>query len=99
LAQREEIALGRAGGQSVRESGGDQTFTVEGVAGAARNADRLGSYRANTAHALASARASRSNTKLVSNLVLRGRIPFQALEHASHQVPPPIITSSELGRR
>ena len=76
LAQREEIALGRARGQSVRLIAailGRSPSTVSREL--RRNADRLGGYRATTAHALAYARASRPKpAKLVTNLVLRGKV-------------------------
>jgi transposase, IS30 family len=76
LLQREEIALGRARGQSVRSIAaaiGRAPSTVSREL--RRNTDRLGGYRATTAHALAYARASRPKTaKLVSNLVLRGKV-------------------------
>ena len=77
LAQREEIALGRARGQSVRSIAaaiGRSPSTVSREL--RRNADRLGGYRATTAHALAYAHASRPKTaKLVtSKTVDRGSI-------------------------
>jgi transposase, IS30 family len=76
LAQREEIALGRARGESVRfiaAAVGCSPSTVSREL--RRNADRLGGYRATTAHALAYARASRPKpAKLVTNLVLRGKV-------------------------
>jgi len=76
LAQREEIALGRARGQSVRSIAaaiGRAPSTVSREL--RRNADRLGGYRATTVHALAYARASRPKpAKLVTNLVLRGKV-------------------------
>jgi transposase, IS30 family len=76
LAQREEIALGRARGESVRfiaAAVGCSASTVSREL--RRNADRLGGYRATTAHALAYVRASRPKpAKLVTNLVLRGKV-------------------------
>jgi transposase, IS30 family len=76
LAQREEIALGRARGHSVRSIAaaiGRAPSTVSREL--RRNADRLGGYRATTAHALAYVRASRPKpAKLVTNLVLRGKV-------------------------
>jgi transposase, IS30 family len=60
LAQREEIALGRARGDSIRTVAGllgRSPSTVSRELG--RNADGLGRYRATTAHALANHRASR----------------------------------------
>jgi len=76
LAQREEIALGRARGQSVRSIAAAIRRSPSTVSRELRrNADRLGGYRATTAHALAYARASRPKpAKLVTNLVLRGKV-------------------------
>jgi len=76
VAQREEIALGRARGQSVRSIAAAIRRSPSTVSRELRrNADRLGGYRATTAHALAYARASRPKpAKLVTNLVLRGKV-------------------------
>ena len=60
LTQREEIALGRARGDSIRAIAaiiGRSPSTVSRELG--RNADGLGRYRATSAHALAYHRASR----------------------------------------
>ena len=74
LAQREEIALGRARGESIRQIArqlGRSPSTVSREL--RRNTDGLGRYRATTAHALAYQRASRPKpVKLVDNQVLRG---------------------------
>jgi IS30 family transposase len=76
LAQREEIALGRARGDSIRTIAallGRSPSTVSREL--RRNADRLGRYRATTAHALAYHRASRPRPgKLLTNLRLRGMV-------------------------
>ena len=76
LAQREEIALGRARGDSIRTIAaflGRSPSTVSREL--RRNADGLGCYRATTAHALAYHRASRPKPgKLVQNLELRGKV-------------------------
>lgn len=76
LAQREEIALGRARGESIRTIAallGRSPSTVSREL--RRNADGLGRYRATTAHALAYHRASRPKPgKLVQNLELRGKV-------------------------
>jgi IS30 family transposase len=76
LAQREEIALGRARGDSVRTIAallGRSSSTVSREL--RRNADGLGRYRATSAHALAYHRASRPKPgKLVTNLLLRGMV-------------------------
>lgn len=74
LAQREEIALGRARGESVRQIAkaidrAPSTVSRE----LRRNTDELGRYRATSAHALAYVRASRPKpAKLFTNLRLRG---------------------------
>jgi len=76
LAQREEIALGRARGDSIRIIAaiiGRSPSTVSREL--RRNADRLGRYRATSAHALAYHRASRPKpAKLLTNLRLRGMV-------------------------
>ena len=76
LAQREEIALGRARGDSIRIIAaiiGRSPSTVSREL--RRNADRLGRYRATTAHALAYHRASRPKpAKLLTNLRLRDMV-------------------------
>jgi transposase, IS30 family len=72
LAQREEIALGRARGDSIRAIAaiiGRSPSTVSREL--RRNADGLGRYRATSAHALAYHRASRPKpAKLLTNLRL-----------------------------
>ena len=80
LAQREEIALGHARGESVRSIAAAIRRAPSTVSRELRrNADRLGGYRATTAHALAYARASRPKpAKLVRNLVLRGKVEVPA---------------------
>jgi transposase, IS30 family len=76
LPQREEIALGRARGDSIRTIAallGRSPSTVSREL--RRNADGLGRYRATTAHALAYHRASRPKpARLVQNLELRGKV-------------------------
>ena len=73
FAQREEIALGRAGGESIRciaRRLGRSPSTVSREL--RRNADRRGGYRATAAHALAWERASRPKlAKLHLNRRLR----------------------------
>jgi IS30 family transposase len=76
--------VGAAGGDRTRPRRGRSVRSIAAAIGCApstvsrelrRNADRLGGYRATTAHALAYARASRPKTaKLVTNLVLRGKV-------------------------
>jgi transposase, IS30 family len=74
LAQREEIAIGRARGDSIRAIAaaiGRSPSTVSREL--RRNADGLGQYRATSAHALAYVRASRPKpAKLTTNARLRG---------------------------
>ena len=74
LAQREEIAIGRARGDSIRSIAqliGRSPSTVSREL--RRNADGMGRYRDTSAHALAYVRASRSKpAKLATNTRLRG---------------------------
>jgi transposase, IS30 family len=74
FAEREEIALSRAGGESMTSIGarlGRSPSTISREL--SRNADGHGGYRATSAHALAWDRACRpKRAKLVDNLVLRG---------------------------
>jgi IS30 family transposase len=76
LTEREEIALGRARGDSVRKVAeliGRSPATVSREL--RRNSDGLGRYRATSAQALAYDRASRPKpAKLLTNLVLRGKV-------------------------
>ncbi len=74
--EREEIALSRARGESMRciaRRLGRSPSTVSREL--RRNADRRGGYRATTAHALAWERASRPKpAKLATNLALRAKV-------------------------
>jgi len=76
FAEREEIALARAAGQTVRAIAiglGRSPSTVSREL--ARNADARVGYRASTAHARAYERASRPKpAKLSTNMVLRARV-------------------------
>jgi len=76
FAEREEIALGRAAGRSLRLIAtvlGRSPSTISREL--ARNVDPRGGYRATTAHALAYDRASRPKpAKLVTNLALRAKV-------------------------
>jgi IS30 family transposase len=76
FSEREEIALGRAGGETIRAIAarlGRSASTVSREL--TRNAEHSGRYRATTAHALAYARASRPKpSKLAVNLVLRAKV-------------------------
>jgi transposase, IS30 family len=72
FAEREEIAVARAGGESMRSIAGRLGRSPSTVSRElSRNADRAGCYRATTAHALAYDRASRPKpSKLVTNAAL-----------------------------
>jgi len=74
--QREEIALGRAAGESMRSIAGRlgrSPSTISRELG--RNLDRQGRYRATAAHAQAYERASRPKpAKLATNLALRSKV-------------------------
>ena len=76
FVEREEVALGRAAGESVRSIAarlGRSPSTVSREL--RRNVDGHSSYRATTAHALAYGRASRPKpAKLATNLVLRAKV-------------------------
>ena len=73
FSEREEIAVARAGGESMRSISGRLGRSPSTVSRElSRNADRTGCYRATTAHAQAYARASRPKpSKLAVNLRLR----------------------------
>jgi IS30 family transposase len=92
LVQREEIALGRARGESVRQIAkqlGRSPSTVSREL--RRNTDVLGRYRATTAHALAYQRASRPKpAKLLDNQVLRGIVEADlAKKYSPQQISDP----------
>jgi IS30 family transposase len=76
FAEREEIALGRAGGESIRAIAarlGRSPSTISREL--SRNGTNAGQYRASSAHALAYHRASRPKTaKLAVNLALRTKV-------------------------
>jgi transposase, IS30 family len=76
FSEREEIALARARGESMRciaRRLGRSPSTVSREL--RRNADRRGGYRATTAHGLAHDRASRPKpAKLATNLALRAKV-------------------------
>ena len=76
FAEREEIALSSARGESMRciaRRLGRSPATISREL--RRNADRHGGYRATTAHALAYARAGRPKpAKLATNLALRAKV-------------------------
>jgi transposase, IS30 family len=76
FGEREEIALGRAGGESIRSIAGRLGRSPSTISRElARNSDGRGAYRATTAHPLAYERASRPKpAKLVTNLALRARV-------------------------
>src|ERR1017187_2014799 len=76
FGEREELALGRAAGESIRSIAlriGRSPSTISREL--TRTADPRGRYRATTAHALAYGRASRPKpAKLATNLALRARV-------------------------
>ena len=76
FSEREEIALGRAGGEKIRAIAvrlGRSPSTISRELD--RNTVGAGGYRAMTAHALAYERASRPKpAKLATNLVLRAKV-------------------------
>ena len=89
FAEREEIALGRARGDTVRSIAvaiGRSPSTVSREL--SRNCDASGRYRATTAHARAYDRASRPKpAKLVVNPVLRARVEDDlAKKYAPEQI-------------
>jgi IS30 family transposase len=76
FAEREEVALGRAGGESIRSLSRRLGRSASMISRElARNSDAGGAYRATTAHPLAYERASRPKpAKLVINVALRTRV-------------------------
>ncbi len=106
FAEREEIAVGRAAGETVRgiaNALGRSASTVSREL--RRNGDTQVGYRASIAHARAYERASRPKpAKLVTNVVLRARVE-QDLRHryrpAGATAPAPARTSTghRSGRR
>lgn len=76
FAEREEIAVGRAAGESMRAIAGRLGRSPSTISRElARNARRGGCYRATTAHALAYERASRPKpAKLAVNVELRRQV-------------------------
>ena len=85
FAEREEIALGRAAGESIRAIAirlGRSPSTISREL--ARHADRLGRYRASSAHVLGHQRASRPKpSKLVTNQMLRERVQTELTKRYS----------------
>ena len=85
FAEREEIALARARGETIRVIArrlGRSPSTISREL--RRNADRGGGYRATTAHALAYERASRPKpAKLAANLALRELVQDDLLKRYS----------------
>ena len=89
LAQREEIALGRARGDSIRAIAAIIGRSPSAVSRELRrNADGLGRYRATSAHALAYHRASRPKpAKLLTNLRLRSMVEAElAKKYSPEQI-------------
>jgi len=85
FAEREEIALGRAAGESMRSIAVRLGRSASRISGELeRNVDRQGRYRATAAHAQAYERASRPKVaKLVSNLALRSAVEQDLQERYS----------------
>ena len=85
FAEREDIALARAAGESIRQIAtrlGRSPSTISREL--ARNAGRSGRYRASSAHVLAYQRASRPKpAKLVTNQVLRERVQTELTKRYS----------------
>jgi hypothetical protein len=81
FAEREEIAVGRAAGESMRASAGRLGRSPSTISRElARNAGRAGGYRATAAHALAYQRAGRPKpAKLATNLKLRRQVQGRSL--------------------
>jgi len=76
FAEREEIALARAAGESMRSIAGRLGRSASTISRELRrNLDRQGRYRSTAAHALAYDRAGRPKpAKLVTNLALRAKV-------------------------
>lgn len=85
FAEREEIALARAAGESIRQLAGRLGRSPSMISRElARNADRAGRYRASSAHLLAHQRASRPKpAKLVTNRILRERVQSELTKRYS----------------
>ena len=85
FAEREEIALARAAGESIRQVAarlGRSPSTISREL--ARNADRAGRYRAGSAHVLAHQRPTRPKpAKLVTNHLLRERVQSELTKRYS----------------
>jgi transposase, IS30 family len=98
FSEREEIAVARAGGQSMRSIARRLGRSPSPISRElSRNSERSGCYRATTAHALAYTRASRPKpSKLVTNVRLRRYVeedlrrrysPEQIVGRLRRQVP------------
>jgi IS30 family transposase len=75
FAEREEIALGRAGGESMRMIAARLGRSPSTISRELTRNTCAGRYRATTAHALTYERASRPKpAKLATNLVLRAKV-------------------------
>jgi IS30 family transposase len=85
FAEREEIALGRAGGESMRAIAGRLGRSPSTISRElSRNGDRAGCYRATVAHAQAYVRASRPKpSTLAVNLELRRQVEEDLLRRYS----------------
>jgi transposase, IS30 family len=89
FAEREEIALARAAGESIRAIASrlgrsPSTISRELARNTDRTGPRRGQYRASSAHVLAYGRASRPKlAKLVTNQVLRERVQAELTKRYS----------------
>jgi len=93
FAEREEIALARAAGESMRSIAarlGRAPSTISRELG--RNAEAPGQYRATSAHAAAWERAARPKpAKLATNLALRGKVGQYLQKRYSPEQPTYVV--------
>lgn len=84
FAEREEIAIGRAGGETMRAIAARLGRSPSTISRELTRNVSAGRYRATTAHALAYERASRPKpAKLAVNLVLRAKVEQDLRRHYS----------------
>ena len=89
FAEREEIALGRAAGKTIRAIAAELGRSPSTISReVTRNSDSGGAYRASTAHARAHERASRPKpAKLATNAALRLRVQHDlTLRYSPEQI-------------
>jgi hypothetical protein len=87
FGEREEIALGRAGGESIRPMSRPLGRSASAISRElVRNSDGNGIYRATVAHPLAYEWAGRPKpAKLVTNMVLRARVELDLEKNLSRR--------------